>query len=126
MNESRSPDALALPDAGVVRQGRADFARNLRRLIRERGTTQAELARQVGCSQGYLSQLANERRLDKTPSGDLIVALAHVLGGTVGQLYAPARVTPGTLAQQLELLEERLSAQQRQELLHLAQFMAQR
>lgn len=65
---------------------RKDSPRRLDRLMEAKGLTQAELARQAGCTPGTINHLLNGRMLSCTP--DLGGRLVAILGCEPGYLFA--------------------------------------
>lgn len=72
------------------------FGAGLRRLRRQRRLSQAEFAKSLGISQGYLSDLERD---NKRPSDTLLIALASLYGALPGQPDRPraAAGPPGTI-----------------------------
>lgn len=66
----------------------SDFADNLRRIMRDRGMTQAELGRMVGISQGNVSMYVTGRR---EPRATYILRIATALGVTTDELLGVKR-----------------------------------
>ena len=66
----------------------SDFADNLRRIMRDRGMTQAELGRMVGISQGNVSMYVTGRR---EPRATYILRIATALGVTTDELLGVRR-----------------------------------
>ena len=66
----------------------SDFAANLRRIMRDRGMTQAELGRMVGISQGNVSMYVTGRR---EPRATYILRIATALGVTTDELLGVRR-----------------------------------
>lgn len=65
-----------------------NIGRNLKRIRRERGLTQAELARKVGITQVYVAYLEGGRKskASRTPSLRTLEKLAKALKVKVGEL----------------------------------------
>lgn len=66
----------------------SDFAANLRRIMGDRGMTQAELGRMVGISQGNVSMYVTGRR---EPRATYILRIATALGVTTDELLGVKR-----------------------------------
>ena len=66
----------------------SDFAANLRRIMRDRGMTQAELGRMVGISQGNVSMYVTGRR---EPRATYLLRIATALGVTTDELLGVKR-----------------------------------
>lgn len=66
----------------------SDFATNLRRIMRDRGMTQAELGRMVGISQGNVSMYVTGKR---EPRATYILRIATALGVTTDELLGVKR-----------------------------------
>lgn len=66
----------------------SDFADNLRRIMGDRGMTQAELGRMVGISQGNVSMYVTGRR---EPRATCIMRIATALGVTTDELLGVKR-----------------------------------
>lgn len=66
----------------------SDFAANLRRIMRDRGMTQAELGRMVGISQGNVSMYVTGKR---EPRATYILRIATALGVTTDELLGVRR-----------------------------------
>lgn len=66
----------------------SDFATNLRRIMRDRGMTQAELGRMVGISQGNVSMYVTGRR---EPRATYLLRIATALGVTTDELLGVKR-----------------------------------
>lgn len=66
----------------------SDFAANLRRIMGDRGMTQAELGRMVGISQGNVSMYVTGRR---EPRATYILRIATALGVTTDDLLGVKR-----------------------------------
>ena len=66
----------------------SDFADNLRRIMRDRGMTQAELGRMVGISQGNVSMYVTGRR---EPRATYLLRIATALGVTTDELLGVKR-----------------------------------
>lgn len=66
----------------------SDFAANLRRIMGDRGMTQAELGRMVGISQGNVSMYVTGRR---EPRATYLLRIATALGVTTDELLGVKR-----------------------------------
>lgn len=71
------------------------FGERLKRLREDRGISQAELARLVGWTSGYVSLIeANQRLVGSLPRHDYMVKVARALGVTVDTLAGEENTTP--------------------------------
>lgn len=67
------------------------FAKNMKKIMKEKGITGAELAKKTGFSKAAISQYLNNIN---TPSPERVEAIAETLGVTVEELNAVADDSP--------------------------------
>jgi transcriptional regulator with XRE-family HTH domain len=100
------------------------FGERVKRLRERRGISQAELARLVGWTSGYVSLIeANLRLVDALPRHDYMLKLARELGVSVEELAGereaapPPAARPDFLLAPLPVLLKRLGAEKARDLL---------
>lgn len=96
-------------NSGRYRGSMETFGERLHRLRELRKISQAELARRVGWTSGYVSLIeANKRLVDALPRHDFMVRLSEVLGVPIEELtgeIAPKRIERPRFLTEQELFE---------------------
>ena len=72
------------------------FGETIRKLRKERGLTQAELAEVIGVDESYVSKIETGR-LTYTPSEETLRLMAHALGADVLEVLGLAKKAPQEL-----------------------------